>query len=439
MGLAVGAKLRELGQDQLLTFYEELDAANQARLEADLNEVDWNKLDTIYREQVSAQTEGGKLKPATKIDESLLKELPDNCVEGTTRCDQTVLDSYRASGLTCIGQSKVAALLLAGGQGTRLGVDHPKGMFDIGLPSHKSLFQLQAERILKLGEASQSALSQRSSIIWYIMTSESTMKKTKDYFEAHNFFGLNKDEVIFFEQGTIPCFDFGGKVLLDEKFRMSRSPDGNGGLFEALHRRGIIDHMTANGIHYVHVYCVDNVLVRVCDPTFIGYCIAKGVDAGAKVVEKVLPNESVGTICKVGDRFKVIEYSEITDRIAQRRNETTGKLAFNAGNICEHFFKVDFMKTIGGDQVLRYHLAIKKIPFVSLKTGERVRPSEPNGIKLEKFIFDVFEFTDKFAVWEVRREDEFAPLKNGESSEKDSPKTALKALLRSYELGLLTC
>lgn len=431
--------LEQTGQDHLLKFYEELSNEEKSQLRSDLADIDWRYLQKVYKEEVLPRIDDGKLKQALKIDDTLLKELPSECIEGTTRCDQDTLNKYRTIGLTSIGQGKVAALLLAGGQGTRLGVNYPKGMYDVGLPSHKTLFQLQAERILKLSEPLEMATGQKTQVIWYIMTSDATMEKTKDFFESHNYFGLNKNDVVFFEQGTIPSFGFDGKVFLSSKNKVARSPNGNGGLYESLHKKGIIDHMEANGVEYVHVYCVDNILVRVCDPIFMGFCISRQVDAGAKVVEKVLANESVGTICKVGEQFRVIEYSEISDNVAQRRDGTTGKLSFNAGNICEHFFTVKFLQSITGDKVLRYHLAVKKIPYVSLETGEIVKPNEPNGVKLEKFIFDVFEFTDKFAAWEVKREDEFSPLKNADGTEKDNPTTARKALLRSYELGLLTC
>lgn len=424
--------LESVGQQHLLKFYADLNEEQRVALEKDISDVDWKALDNIYKEQVLSQLEGSKLKPVAKIDENLLRELPDEHVGGTTRCTSDELDKYRSIGLASIKQGKVAALLLAGGQGTRLGVDYPKGMYDIGLPSKKSLFQLQAERIIETCNQAKGA------IIWYIMTSEATMDRTKQFFQENNHFGLEQANVVFFEQNTIPCFDFDGKVLLGEKHRISRSPNGNGGLYEALHQRGIINHMVANNVNYLHVYCVDNVLVRVCDPTFVGYCIEKQAEAGAKVVEKKLPNESVGTICKVGNQFKVIEYSEITETIANKRDPKTGKLSFNAGNICEHFFKVDFLKSICGDRKLRYHLAIKKIPHVSLETGELIKPTEPNGIKLEKFIFDVFELTENLIVWEVKREDEFSPLKNADGTEKDNPTTARKALSRAYEIGLLS-
>lgn len=432
--------LKASGQEHILKFYDELSEQEKDHLESDIEQIDWENFTTIYREQVVPRLDGVKPKPVAKIDSNLLRELPDECIEGTTRCSAEQLSHYKQVGLTNIKQGKVAALLLAGGQGTRLGVGYPKGMYDVGLPSHKSLFQLQAERIRELicgdDDKATSLQDSKQSIIWYIMTSEATMTETKNFFAINNYFGLCPDRVVFFEQGTYPCFGFDGKVFLDKKSKISRSPGGNGGLYEALREKLILEHMSKNSIEFVHVYCVDNILVRVCDPTFMGYCIERNVDTGAKVVEKVQPTESVGVICKVGQQFKVIEYSEIPEDIACKRNVSTGKLAFSAGNICEHFFRLNFLKSMSDQSRLRYHLAIKKIPHVCLTTGEQVKPSEPNGIKLEKFIFDVFEYAEKFAAWEVKREDEFSPLKNADGTEKDNPTTAREALLRAYKLGL---
>ena len=430
-------KLTSVGQDHLLAFYDDLSQVQQSQLVEELQRIDWQDLTKVFREEVLPQldTSGSSLKPASKIDDNLLEVLPDSCLAGTTRCSAEQLDHYEQIGLKHIKTGKVAALLLAGGQGTRLGFEHPKGMYDVGLPENKSLFRMQAERIQRLKQLAGDS----ARIIWYVMTSEATIDETRHFFQQQNLFGMDKNDVVFFEQGTMPCFGFDGRVLLHERHKLARSPNGNGGLFEALHEHNIIGHMAANGVEFLHVYCVDNILVRVCDPKFMGYCISKGAQAGAKVVEKVLPNEAVGTICKVGSQFKVIEYSEISDTIAERRDQATGKLAFNAGNICDHFFSVQFLDIIkGSDRRLRYHLAIKKVPHLNPTTGQRVaKPSEPCGIKLERFIFDVFEFTQQFAAWEVRREDEFSPLKNADGTQKDNPTTAREALLRANKLGLL--
>lgn len=419
--------LEENGQGHLVKFYEELSDEEKIELLNDIETVDFSSLNSIFKSKVTEHVDSaGHAKPIMKIDDNLLKPVP--CIEGIVRSSPNALDQYRSIGFSNICQGKVAALLLAGGQGTRLGVEYPKGMYEIG---DKSLFELQANRIKTL----QLQCNQPGAIInWYIMTSGPTMKETKEYFEQNDNFGL---QVHLFEQNTIPCLDFCGKVFLDEKHKISRSPNGNGGIFEVLHQQGIIEDMKTRGIEFVHIYAVDNVLVRVCDPLFMGYCISKDCDAGAKVVEKTQPEEPVGTICIVDGRYKVIEYSEIPQDIAQRLDESSGKLLYSAANICDQFFSVKFLDSIRDRQNLPYHVAIKKIPHICLETGQRVKPESPNGVKLEKFIFDAFELTDKFGVWEVKREDEFSPIKNGLGSQKDNPETALKSLLRAYELKIL--
>lgn len=331
---------------------------------------------------------------------------------------------FSLPGLTQIAHNRVGVLLMAGGQGTRLGFAHPKGMYDIGLPSHKSLFRVQGERIRKLQERAKKLTGKDGHITWYIMTSEHTMQPTRAYFEDHDFFGLRDEDILMFEQGSLPCFDFDGNILLDEKHRISKAPDGNGGLYRAIRDTGILADMTRRGVMYLHAHSVDNILIKVADPIFIGYCVKQNADCAAKVVEKSHPNEAVGVVCMVDGKYQVVEYSEITQKTAEMRNND-GRLTFSAGNICNHYFSAAFLNKIGStfEKELKLHVATKKIPFVD-NSGKRTQPDKPNGIKIEKFVFDVFEFAENFVTVEVPRDEEFSALKNADSAGKDCASTS---------------
>merc|ERR1712025_1115614 len=424
------SKLTAAGQEHLLQFWEELNTDEKQALYNGLSELDLDEVLEYFQRTVAEMSSAGE-----KLDDKMQPLTESQCGSMAQSTDRE-LAQYESLSLEEISKSHVGILLLAGGQGTRLGTSYPKGMYDVGLPSNKTLFQLQAERIRSLETLAEKTTGVKGAITWYIMTSASTIQPTLDFFAKNQYFGLKKDNVVVFQQGTLPCFTFEGKMILGAKHKLSIAPDGNGGLYRALRREGILDDMRNKGIKYIQLYCVDNILVKVGDPLFMGYCLSKGAECANKVVRKGFPTEAVGITCKVAGHYQVVEYSEITQKSAERRNKD-GSLTYSAANICIHFFTFEFLNRIvmENERSLEHHVAKKKIPFINTE-GVLVKPDKPNGIKMEKFVFDVFKFANKFVVWECFRDEEFAPLKNAEGASDFTPTHCRNALLALHQKWL---
>jgi len=428
----VSSTYRDAGQEQLITYIDWIPyngpKFNYLKV---LDGIDLDALKTRFdaameeAEKAAAQTGGtgeGISPYQGKIGKASDKDLADS--------------SYKA-GIEAIQSGTVAAVLLAGGQGTRLGVNGPKGKAGIGLKSSRSLFGLIAERIRKLQELAKfeapsegegAPTTTYPSIPLYVMTSPMNYEETKSFFKSNGYFGLGVNDVIFFTQGVLPCVDEDMKILLETQARVAMAPDGNGGVFTALHKNGYLEEMAKRGIEHLHVFSVDNALVRPVDPAFIGYCINEKADCGNKIIWRASPDEKVGVLATKDGKPTVVEYSELSKSMASAKEG--GKLKYGAANICSHYFATDFIKdTIIQNKDVPYHAARKKIPVWDRKKKETITPDEPNGVKLETFIFDVFPLSKSMAVYEVDRSDEFAPVKNANADgATDTPDTARKLM-----------
>jgi UDP-N-acetylglucosamine/UDP-N-acetylgalactosamine diphosphorylase len=401
-------RLSLFGQEHLLRFWDDLDDSQRERLYLEIEGIDFDLIARLHREMV--------------LDPPMAKAGTFAPLHGQNW--KSLLVSRRKAivgiGMKALSEGRAAAFLVAGGQGSRLGHDGPKGTLDISLPSGKSLFQLQAERLLKLSRDCGNPIP------WYIMTSRDNHDATKAFFAARDFFGFDPAWVSFFPQGELPLIDAGGKILLAEKGCISFGSNGNGGCFQALKSSGALEDMRRRKVEWIFTYGVDNALVRVCDPGFLGWAITSGMPAASKSVARVDPAEHVGVFCLRNGHPSVLEYSEMTGEMRELR-DNHGGLLYGSANIAVHLFRRDFLET-HADESLPYHMARKKIPHVN-GDSITVTPDAPNACKFELFMFDLFPKAAGMAIQEISRAEEFAPVKNPSALKVDSPATARKLVL----------
>ena len=330
----------------------------------------------------------------------------------------------RATGERMLAEGRLAVFLVAGGQGTRLGFPHPKGCFPVGPVTDRTLFELQAQKLRGLSRRSGRSLP------WYIMTSQATDCETREAFAESDFFGLDPTDVFIFCQDMVPAFDFDGRLMLEEAGRIFENPDGHGGSLTALASSGALDDMQRRGIDRIYFYQVDNPLVTIGDPIYLGFHEQARSEMSCKVVRKIDPEEKVGVLAQIDGRLSVVEYSELGDEQRHARDEH-GQLRFWAGNVAMHLLNVDFVRRVAADAfaLLPYHLSAKKIPTLD-GSGETRVPDDPNGHKLERFVFDALGAAERTCVVETRASEEFFPIKN--ASGVDSPETSRRALVAQY-------
>ncbi len=380
------AKLETFSQEHVLRFFDELDPTHQSQLLDQIEATDMSILDSCHHREELAKK--GVISPLACME---LPEIRQHA------------DEYRQIGEKAIREGKVGAVLLAGGMGTRLGSDDPKGMYNIGLTRDLYIFQCIIGNLMDVVD------SVGAWVHLFVMTSEKNHDATVRFLTEKNFFGYDSKHIHFFQQEMAAATDYNGKILLEEKGRMATSPNGNGGWFISLIRAGLLDTLHTEGIEYLNVFAVDNVLQRIADPVFVGATMAKNCSVGAKVVRKNAPDEKVGVMCLEDGKPSIVEYYELTEELMNAKDEK-GDPAYNFGVILNYLFAVpELERVVDGD--LPLHVVEKKIPHLD-ENGNFVKPESPNGFKFENLVLDMIHQMDSCLPFEVEREKEFAPIKN---------------------------
>lgn len=384
---AAREKLATYGQLHVLKYYEELSEKEKEALLEQIEATDFAVLSSKAQE-ADRQMERGKITPLSAME---LSEI------------QKRRDEFTQLGLEAIRSGEVGAVLLAGGMGTRLGSDAPKGMYDIGLTKPVYIFERLIENTMEIVRQSGAWIP------FYIMTSDKNHEATVRFFQEHDYFGYDREHISFFRQEMAPASDYDGKVYMEAKSKISTSPNGNGGWFISMERSGIAQKAREAGVKWLNVFSVDNVLQRIADPCFIGAVIATGSAVGSKVVKKVARDEKVGVMCLEDGRPSIVEYYDLTEELMDAK-DAKGDPAYNFGVILNYLFRISDLEQIM-DRKLPLHVVEKKIPYLD-QNGELVKPEAPNGYKYEQLVLDMIHELDSCLPFEVVREKEFAPIKN---------------------------
>lgn len=379
-------KCEMAGQEHLLAYYDELTKEDQEALLAQIEKIDITLLDLL--KQDSKEAAKGKLEPLGAVT---LEEIQNGKAE------------YEKLGQEAIRAGKVGAVLLAGGQGTRLGLDKPKGMLNVGVHKELYLFEQLIHNIMDVVNATGAWVP------LFVMTSEKNNQDTVEFFKENKFFGYKEEYVFFFVQQMAPSVSYEGKIYMEEKGRISASPNGNGGWFISMVRAGLLDTVKKLGVEWLNVFSVDNVLQKIADPVFVGAVLKHNCVCGSKVVAKADPYEKVGVLCLEDGRPSIVEYYEMTEEMIHLRDKQ-GKLLYNYGVILNYLFSVATLEKIMNEN-LPTHIVEKKIPYMDAE-GNQIKPDKPNGYKFETLVLDMIHKMDNCLSFEVEREKEFAPIKN---------------------------
>ena len=406
--------LRHFGQEHVLQWWDSLSSVQQLQLKEQIESIDLRQLTQLQKSPKIGRAHQlpADIKPVSALC------LPSDAKEQTHWNDAT----WR--GKKYLAEGKTAVLLVAGGQGSRLGFPKPKGMFPIGPVTGKSLFQIHAEKVL--------ALTRRynTTIPYLVTTSDTTHDTIEQFFRENQWFGLNKEHVFLFCQPSFPTVDLdNGKLLLQTKHCLAMSPDGHGGILQGLFQAGIFDQLQSQGIELLFFHQVDNPLVQVCDASFVGLHLMENAEVSTKTVRKQQASDRVGLIAQSDRNMVIIEYSDLPEAIANQHDQE-GQLQFWTGNTAIHLFQLAFLNRVSKTgNPLPYHSAYKKVDHVDA-SGKMCRPSQPNAMKFEQFIFDILPQAERWLVVETKRKNEYAPLKNAHGDH--SPESVQRALSQLY-------
>lgn len=412
------AVFHQKGQDHVFAGWDGLTPDERNQLLADCEEVDFSWIEARMAQARASAAEGGHLQmtpaPVTTLPRS----------DG----ERLAAQEARKAGEAALRAGKAAAFVVAGGQGSRLGFEGPKGCFPVGPVTGKTLFAWHAEQIL--------ALSRRydARIPWYIMTSRDNDSATREYFAENHYLGLDRADVVFFRQSVVPSLTMDGKLIMSGPSRLAMNPDGHGGSLSALVKSGAVADMERRGVEVLSYFQVDNPLVTICDPVFLGYHLLAGAEMSSKVLDKNGPEEKVGHVCYLDGKLTVIEYSDM-DHENMHARDAHGRLKFWAGSIAIHMLNSDFIKSVGGKARLPWHVAKKKIPYYA--DGVVIKPERENGLKFETFVFDALPLAKASVTVEVAREEEFAPVKNARGV--DSAESCRRLMSNRFGRWLAEC
>ncbi len=401
-------KLKEYGQNHIVNILEKLDETKKQELIEQINKIDFHQMMELYQNtKKEIKFKEGKIEPVPYLDKAKL-----------TKEQREEFDKL---GEEVVKNNQYAVVTMAGGQGTRLGHTGPKGTFKLDVYGKgKYLFEILADNL-------QEANKKYGVVInWYIMTSKENNADTVEFLEKNNYFGYDKNKVTIFKQSELPLVDTEGKFLINKEYKIKEASDGNGGTYSSLRASGCLADMKEKGIKWVFIGSVDNALLKMIDVTLLGMAVKKGVQIASKSVAKANPQERVGVFCKMNNHPKVIEYTELPEKMAEEV-DSDGELKFGESHIMCNLYTIDAIEKISKEPLI-YHTAFKKNSYID-ENGKEVIPTEPNSYKFESFIFDAFELFDDIAILRGKREDDFAPVKNKEGV--DSPKTA-KELYEKY-------